>query len=176
MDFLTVTIFLPALGALVIMLHKDERYIRGIALLFSVSTFVLSLPLWFGFDAAKGPYAASIGDLLQFEVDKPWVEALNIRYHIGLDGIALLLYMLTTFLTPLCIWGSFPVIKGKLGGKHRDTPPSPPPQAGGETLRWAVIPPSAARPMSSSPNGQPWRPTAPGGSKLPPMTSQSSTN
>ena len=116
MDFLTLTIFMPLVGAAVILLLRKEAEgsVRLIAMLFSVLTFVLSLPLFFNFNAAQGAYANGLGELLQFEVNKPWVETLNINYHIGLDGISLMLVMLTTFLTPLCIWGSFKSIKQRV--------------------------------------------------------------
>ncbi len=116
MDFLTLTIFIPLVGGLLILLvrRQSEGVAKGIALAASALTFVVSLPLIFGFDPGKGAYASGLGDLLQFEVDRPWIEALNIRYHIGLDGVSLLLVMLTTFLTPLAIWGSFTAIKQRV--------------------------------------------------------------
>ncbi len=125
MDTLSLTIFLPLLGALVIAFLKNERAIKFTALAVSLCAFVVSLLLWFGFDANHGRSASVLGDLIQFEVNRPWVASPNINYHIGLDGISLLLIMLTTFLTPLCIWGSWHSIKGK-------TPPYPPLQAGGD--------------------------------------------
>ncbi len=120
MDFLTLTIFLPLVGALAILLLKREAEgaVRGIALTTSVLTFLASLPLFFMFDATKGAYAAGLGDLIQFEVNLPWIETLNINYHIGLDGISLLLVMLTTFMTPLCIWGSFKAINKRVKGYY----------------------------------------------------------
>jgi len=118
LDFLSLTIFLPLAGAAVVAMLRDARAIKVTALSVSAVTFIVSLPLWFAFDAAKGSYALAIGDLLQFEVNKPWIEALNIRYHIGLDGISLLLVMLTTFLTPLCIWGSFASVSKSLKGYY----------------------------------------------------------
>lgn len=120
MDFLSLTIFLPLVGAILVLLLKREAHgaIRGVALGTSILTFAVSLPLFFNFDSSKGAYAAGLGDLLQFEVNKVWVEAFNIHYHIGLDGISLLLVMLTTFLTPLCIWGSFTSIKDRVKGYY----------------------------------------------------------
>jgi len=120
MDTLSLTVFLPVLGVLVIAFLKDERAIKATALSFSLLVFLASLPLWFGFDATRGGAASVLGDLIQFETNKPWVESAGISYHIGLDGISLLLVMLTTFLTPLCIWGSWKSIKGK-GDPNRQT-------------------------------------------------------
>ena len=96
----------------------SENAMRIIALISSVVTFVLSLPLFFGFDKAKGLYAAGLGDLIQYEVNHPWITTLNINFHLGLDGISLLLVMLTTFMTPLCIWASFGAIKERVKGYY----------------------------------------------------------
>ncbi len=120
MDILTLIIFLPAVGALAMLLLKreSEGAVRGIALVTSLVTFVVSLPLYFMFDPKKGEYASGLGDLIQFEVQKVWIETFHINYHIGLDGISLVLVLLTTFITPLCIWGSFPAIKQRVKGYY----------------------------------------------------------
>lgn len=120
MDILTLIIFLPTVGALAMLLLKrdSDAAVRGIALVTSVVTFVVSLPLFFMFDPKKGAYASGLGDLIQFEVQKVWIETFNINYHIGLDGISLILVLLTTFLTPLCIWGSFSAIKQRVKGYY----------------------------------------------------------
>lgn len=108
------------MGALAMLLLKreSEGAVRGIALVTSLVTFVASIPLFFMFDPDKGAYATGLGDLIQFEVLKPWIETFNINYHIGLDGISLVLLLLTTFMTPLCIWGSFPSIKQRVKGYY----------------------------------------------------------
>jgi len=120
MDLLTLTIFLPLAGVIAIILLKREAagLARLIALVTSTATFIVSLPLFFMFDPDKGKYAKGLGDLLQFEVSVPWISTLNIHYHIGIDGISLLLIMLTTFITPLCVWGSFKVIKERIKGYY----------------------------------------------------------
>ncbi|NQU05236.1 MAG: NADH-quinone oxidoreductase subunit M [Calditrichaeota bacterium] len=120
MNLLVITIFLPLVGVAAILLLKkqSESNAKWIALVTSVVTFVLSLPLFFGFDKSKGLYADGLADLLQYEVSVPWIETFNINFHVGLDGISLLLVMLTTFLTPLCIWGSFASIKSRVRGYY----------------------------------------------------------
>ena len=120
MNFLTITIFLPLVGVAAILLlrKKSESAAKWIALLTSAATFVLSLPLFFGFDKTKGLYANGLADLIQFEVNIPWIETFNVNYHVGLDGVSLLLYLLTTFLTPLCVWGSFTAIKERVRGYY----------------------------------------------------------
>ena len=120
MDFLTLTIFLPLVGVVLILLLRKEAAgaIRVVALVTSLATFAISLPLFFMFDPTKGAQANGLADLLQFTVEKQWIETFNIWYRIGLDGISLLLVMLTTFLTPLCIWASFKPITQRIKGYY----------------------------------------------------------
>jgi NADH-quinone oxidoreductase subunit M len=97
---LTAIVFLPALGALAVVLlgalePRDERRLRQIALAFSVVTFLVSLLLWIGFDPGEPG--------MQFVERRPWIPAAAIGYHLGVDGISVLLVLLTTFLTPLCL-------------------------------------------------------------------------
>jgi NADH-quinone oxidoreductase subunit M len=96
-NLLSVVIFLPLLGALVLaLLPRDEAgQHRVVAFLFSLLTFALSIGLWTGFDAGGAEF--------QFEVQAPWMPTLGIGYHVGLDGVALLLVLLTTVLTPVVV-------------------------------------------------------------------------
>jgi NADH-quinone oxidoreductase subunit M len=107
---LNVVIFLPLAGALVgAVLPRDEaRQHKASALLFSLATFALSLGLWFGFSAARG------APEFQFETQVPWVATLGIGYHVGLDGVALLLLMLTTALTPVVILSAWSAIQDRV--------------------------------------------------------------
>jgi len=100
---------LPLAGALFIALLSPEsgRAARGIALAASTLTFLLSLYLWFEFDPASG---------IQFELQVPWMSSLGTSYHVGVDGISLLLVLLTTLLTPLAIWSAFGSITRKVRG------------------------------------------------------------
>ena len=104
---LTLTIFLPLVGAvLVFMINGDEdivaRNARNVALWTSGMTFALSLLLWLGFDKEVIDF--------QFVQKTPWVPMFGISYHVGVDGISLFLILLTTFLTPLCILASWDAI------------------------------------------------------------------
>ncbi|MCC6443930.1 MAG: NADH-quinone oxidoreductase subunit M [Armatimonadetes bacterium] len=102
-DYISWITFLPLAGALVILLmpRRAEEDVRWTALGISFAVFILSLPLYFRFDTAESG--------MQFQKDLLWIPDFNIRYHVGIDGISLLLVMLTTFLTPLAIWASWPV-------------------------------------------------------------------
>lgn len=100
-SLLTVIIFLPLAGGilLALMRNAEERAIQGVALCVSVATFLLSLSLLEGFrDSEAG---------MQFVCQKPWIEVAGISYAVGVDGISLWLVLLTTFITPLTLLGSF---------------------------------------------------------------------
>jgi len=102
---LATVIFLPLAGALVAALLPagEPQQHRGWALFVSAATFAVSLALWAGFDASRG------GAEFQFELNTPWIPSAGIGFHIGLDGVALLLVMLTTALTPIVILSAFSV-------------------------------------------------------------------
>jgi NADH-quinone oxidoreductase subunit M len=101
LDWLTLTIFFPLVGVAAIMATPSNRHdtIRGVALITSVITMILSFFVASTFD----PVASG----MQFEISVPWVTGLGISYHLGIDGISMLLILLTTILTVLCILASW---------------------------------------------------------------------
>ncbi|OGL44238.1 MAG: NADH-quinone oxidoreductase subunit M [Candidatus Schekmanbacteria bacterium RBG_16_38_11] len=105
---LTIITFFPLLGAFFILLTEKHSLgtIRGFALFTSVVNFFFSLHLFYYFDGSTSR--------MQFEVFKPWIREWGINYHLGVDGISLLLVMLTTFITPLAILASWKAIESKV--------------------------------------------------------------
>lgn len=98
----TVT-FLPLVGALLILLIKDDseasrRNIRNVALLTTIFVFALSLVVWAGFDNSNP------GFQMVEQVD--WMGG-GISYHMGVDGISVLFVVLSAFLMPFCILASW---------------------------------------------------------------------
>ncbi|MBI2202526.1 MAG: NADH-quinone oxidoreductase subunit M [Candidatus Rokubacteria bacterium] len=93
----SVVTFLPAVGAVLLAFvpRRAEGALRGLGLAIAILTFLVSLPLWFGFDAGSADY--------QFEELVRWMPALGVSYHVGVDGISLLLILLTTLLTPVAL-------------------------------------------------------------------------
>jgi NADH-quinone oxidoreductase subunit M len=108
MGLLTTTIAIPALtGIAILLLPAGAAGLqRALALLGSLAAFVVSLALWTGFDAASAA--------MQFEEQAPWIASVGASYHVGIDGLSLLLVLLTTFLTPLALLGSSWSIKTRL--------------------------------------------------------------
>jgi NADH-quinone oxidoreductase subunit M len=90
------------------LLFKKEQalMIKSLGILFSVATFILSLFLYWKFNPE---YPA-----MQFVVKMTWVQSLNISYNIGIDGLSLLLILLTTLLTPIALLSSWNSIEHKI--------------------------------------------------------------
>lgn len=103
--FLTFITFLPFIGALFLVFMPKESVaaIKQTALAVAVADFLLSLSLWTNFDNTTHK--------MQFELNIPWIEPWGINFHIGLDGISLLLYVMTTFLTMICVLASWDISK-----------------------------------------------------------------
>ena len=104
--FLSLILFFPALGMVVMVFIKNPTAVRWIALGFSLTTFLLSVILWFRFDPN---YPG-----MQFVERAEWMPTFNIQYAIGIDGISILMVMLTTLLTPLCVMCSWTSIQERI--------------------------------------------------------------
>ncbi|MFB3040696.1 MAG: NuoM family protein, partial [Candidatus Poribacteria bacterium] len=110
---LSIVIFLPLLGAIVIALLKnlDASIIKGIALGVALITFIISVvSLYLNFN----PDIAG----MQLGTEQPieWIEGLGISYYIGIDGISLWLILLTTFMTPICVLAAWSSIEKGVSG------------------------------------------------------------
>ncbi len=88
-------IAVPFLGIAGLAFVRDEEWIRRIALGISLVVFFLSLVLWKNFDVtAQG---------MQFVERVEWMPTFNIQYAVGVDGVSILMVLLTAFLCPLCV-------------------------------------------------------------------------
>jgi len=95
-------IWLPLLGGVGVLLSPEARA-KEFAFGWTSALFVLSLGLWWSFDPA--------GPLFQLQSSVPWVEMWGVHYALGLDGISLFMVLLTTFIVPVAILGSFRYIQ-----------------------------------------------------------------
>ena len=95
-------IAVPFLGIAVLAFVRDQEWIRRIAFGSTMVEFGLSLILWRNFDfTQKG---------MQFVERVEWMPTFNIQYAVGVDGISMLLVLLTAFLCPLCVLGSWTAV------------------------------------------------------------------
>ena len=104
---LSVLVWLPIAAGIVVLAlgSSEEGAHRGklVSLAASTAVFILSLPLYFGFDVTTAE--------MQFVERVSWIERFNVYYHLGLDGISLPLVLLTTLLTPLVVIAGWRVIQ-----------------------------------------------------------------
>ena len=108
-NILSVMTFLPILGVLLLLFIPKESKgtLRGVAMLTTIATFVVSLPILTGFQ--------TIADY-QFVENVPWIAAgpFAMRYNIGIDGISLWLVILTTFIMPIAVLSTYTAVEEKV--------------------------------------------------------------
>ena len=98
--FLTIITFFPLFATFVLFFINKEKvqFIKSLTLTVTLVVFIISLPLYFGFENKAG---------MQFRELQPWIPALGVSYHLGIDGISLFMVLLTTFLCPIVILASW---------------------------------------------------------------------
>ncbi len=114
MDFLleplTLVTFTPLLGVLVILFldREQKNAARWVALVTSLVTFAISIWVLVQFDRGDPE--------LQLVIDLPWIQVAgwNISYHMGVDGLSILLVLLTTFLTPISILSTWTAVEERV--------------------------------------------------------------
>ncbi len=109
MPYLSLLIWFPIIGALVMMLFAGERnpgLSKILSLLIALVTFGLSIPLYLDFDSTTAA--------MQFTENMPWIESLNIRYSLGVDGFSVPLIMLTSFINVIVVIAGWKVIKDRI--------------------------------------------------------------
>ena len=107
LPLLSLLIWLPVLGGVAVLAIGDKRadLTRWSSLAIALLTFVLSIPLFTGFDVTTAS--------MQFVEMAPWIETFNVQYALGIDGFALPLILLTTFITVIVVMAGWEVIQTK---------------------------------------------------------------
>jgi NADH-quinone oxidoreductase subunit M len=110
---LTLAIITPIAGAILLMLipNRDgskDGLIRNVALAISLVAFAITLALWAGFDASAG------APEFQFVERSSWIPQFGIEYYLGIDGLSLMLLVLTGFLTPIAFLSSWHSVEKKV--------------------------------------------------------------
>jgi NADH-quinone oxidoreductase subunit M len=105
---LSLLIWLPIIGGAVVSLVGGDNATRArwLALGVSILVFVVSIPLFTGYDASTPK--------MQFDEFHVWIGAINANYHLGADGISIALILLTTFTTVLVILGAWDSVHDKV--------------------------------------------------------------
>ncbi len=102
---LSITTFFPLIGVIILLMIDKENVgvQKGIAFVVTLINFFISLYILYHFNENTAS--------MQFVENYPWIERLGISYFVGIDGISLFLYLLTTFLCPICILCSWTYIE-----------------------------------------------------------------
>ena len=106
---LTLAIWIPLVAGVLVLLCSAERHAplaRIIALAGALLGFVVTWPLYLNFDPAASGF--------QFVELKPWITSFNVNYHLGIDGISLLLILLNSFTTVLVVIAGWEVIQSRV--------------------------------------------------------------
>ncbi|MGE5360716.1 MAG: complex I subunit 4 family protein [Bacteroidales bacterium] len=105
---LTLILFTPLVGAAVTLFinRRHETAIKWVANLFALAGFLVSLPLWFWYNQT--------GPQFQFVEKTPWIPAVGAQYHLGVDGFASLMVLLTTLMGVVAILSSWNAIKERV--------------------------------------------------------------
>jgi NADH-quinone oxidoreductase subunit M len=107
---LSLAIWIPiAAGLLVLAVGNDQRapLQRWIALAGAVLGFLVTIPLYTGFDLQSAGF--------QFEEKRLWIETFNIHYHLAVDGISVLFVLLNSFITVLVVIAGWSVVESRVG-------------------------------------------------------------
>ena len=110
MGLLSVAIWLPiAFGVLLLAVGRDEHpgMVRAVALVGSVASFLVTLPLITRFDIGTAK--------LQFVEKMPWIDRFNVNYHLGVDGLSVWFVLLTAFITVIVVIAAWQVIQERVG-------------------------------------------------------------
>mgnify|MGYP003583453347 CR=1 FL=1 len=106
---LSLSIWLPIVcGGLLLALGRDNNAgaVRWMALVASVASFLVTLPLITGFDTSTAA--------MQFVENASWIERFNIHYHLGVDGISMWFVPLTAFISIIVVIAAWEVIETRV--------------------------------------------------------------
>lgn len=104
-NLISLVIFLPLAGVVATLLVRSDRAVKIVALVVTTATFLISLLLWFGFQVA------SAAELQFAEEAFPLLSAsIDVTYAVGVDGLSLLLVLLTTLFGPIVVLSSWTYI------------------------------------------------------------------
>ncbi|NMG27491.1 NADH-quinone oxidoreductase subunit M [Aromatoleum evansii] len=109
MPFLSLAIWIPILGGLLVLATGSDRnapLARSLSMLVALVGFAVTIPLFTQFDASSSA--------MQFSEFLPWIPRFNINYHLGVDGISVLFVLLNAFITIMVVMAGWQVIQEKV--------------------------------------------------------------
>ena len=109
MAWLSLSIWTPIVfGVILLAFNRDQQapMVRWIALVGSLLSFLVTVPLYTRFDTTTAD--------MQFVENSPWIERFNINYHLGVDGLSVWFVLLTAFITVIVVLAGWEVIQRKV--------------------------------------------------------------
>src|SRR5688500_4034978 len=115
---LPALLIIPTIGSLIVWLHgavagqgeAASMTARRLTLWILILEFIVSIGLWWSLDQQNAQWQAVF--------DKPWIEAWGTRFTVGVDGLSVMMVLLTTLLMPLAILGGWTSVRKKVHGYH----------------------------------------------------------
>ena len=107
---LSLMIFVPLLGMLVVLFairREQEELAKRVTFIITLIPLLIAVFLFIDYDRSASGH--------QYEENMMWIEAFNIRYHVGIDGLSVTLVLLTALLGPICVLASWKIEKGNQG-------------------------------------------------------------
>src|SRR5712692_10327765 len=120
---LTAITFLPVIGAIIVLFLPNDRAIKTFSIAWSLIPLALSILAWAifvtwpgftMFGSACGPSITSASQKFYLGECVPWISAIGVNYHLGVDGISIPLVFLTTLLTTVSLYYSARVINDRV--------------------------------------------------------------
>ena len=98
---LSLMIFIPLIGMIAVLLlpRESEELVKRVTLLFTLIPLALAVYLFISYDRSTAG--------TQYVTNVPWIDAFNIQYHVGIDGLSVTLLLLTALLGPICVIASW---------------------------------------------------------------------
>ncbi len=107
---LNIVIYLPLFGAFLLLFIRREAWVRWTSLIITSAAFLLSMPLMLQFDIS------ATGTAQYLTVGEPFLGDWDVKYMVGLDGLSMLLFMLTTFMAPIVVLSAWRSITRHVAG------------------------------------------------------------
>ncbi len=98
LPILSILTLLPLIGGIIVVGLQDKKLARQLTLLSSCITLALAIALWLSFNKGSGE--------LQFVEKHDWISSLGVQYFVGVDGLGLLMVLLTAIVTPMALLAS----------------------------------------------------------------------
>src|SRR5574337_863749 len=107
--YLSLSIWVPIVAGVAVLglrRDRDAAFARWVALAGAIAGFLVTIPLWVGFDDSTSA--------MQFVEMASWIPRFDIHYHLGVDGFSMLFILLNSLMTIIVVWAGWEVIQSRV--------------------------------------------------------------